>query len=60
MTRCEDLDETVRCLAEQCAVACRSEAFPSTATYETRIERVLRSYLIGARGAPILAQRPHE
>jgi hypothetical protein len=33
-------------VAEKCAVACRTESFPSTATYETRILTILRERLL--------------
>jgi hypothetical protein len=44
-TRTPEAAPDYAALAEKCAVACRSESFPSTATYETRIEKVLRENL---------------
>lgn len=43
--------DDVERLAEKCAQACMSEAFPSTATFETRIGKVLRAALV--RSKPI-------
>lgn len=40
----------IAALAERCAVACRRAPFPSTATFETRIEEVLRASLIKEGG----------
>jgi Mn-dependent DtxR family transcriptional regulator len=52
LARCRNALD-IPALAEKCAVACRSEQFPSTATYETRIARVLNAALnpIGEEGA---------
>lgn len=38
--------ELVRLLAEKIGSACRSEAFPSAATFETKAERVLNELLL--------------
>lgn len=52
MSASEVTEGMIARLAEKCAMACCSESFPSTATFETRIGQVLRENLAMHSASP--------